>query len=249
MPPPRASSRLRARRRAVRPLGLALPLAALALVAAGCGSSLGGRYDSATTTPRRGAGDGRDPEHAARGDGAAAAVPRSGLREHAAVARRRERALHAARPLRGRRGPARHRDRPGPRARSADRFARQSHVPRAAAGRAALRRRPPPHDRRTCAARSSACSTRSRDLPGATLFYDIVGAKDFAPGTTPRLRGVRATGGQITFTLKRSDPAFLARLAMPIACPVESSTPHRRCPGCSRSRRPGATASSSTPRR
>ena len=42
---------------------------------------------------------------------------------------------------------------------------------------------------------------------------------------------MRANGGQITFTLKRSDPAFLARLAMPIACPVESSTPHREVPG------------------
>ena len=42
---------------------------------------------------------------------------------------------------------------------------------------------------------------------------------------------MRATGGQITFPLKRSDPAFLARLAMPIACPVASDTPHRAVPG------------------
>jgi ABC-type transport system substrate-binding protein len=42
---------------------------------------------------------------------------------------------------------------------------------------------------------------------------------------------VRASGGQVTFTLKRSDPAFMARLAMPIACPVESGTPHREVPG------------------
>ena len=71
-------------------------------------------------------------------------------------------------------------------------------------------------------------ATRS---PGAALFDDIVGAKAFAAGESPHLRGVRANGGQITFTLKRSDPAFLARLAMPIACPVESGTPHREVPG------------------
>ena len=52
MPDPRASAGLRMRRRAVRSLGFALPLTTLALVAAGCGASLGGRYDSATTMPR-----------------------------------------------------------------------------------------------------------------------------------------------------------------------------------------------------
>jgi ABC-type transport system substrate-binding protein len=67
--------------------------------------------------------------------------------------------------------------------------------------------------------------------PGAALFHDIVGTRMFADGETPHLRGVRANGGQITFTLKRSDPAFLARLAMPIACPVESTTPHREMRG------------------
>ena len=34
-------------------------------------------------------------------------------------------------------------------------------------------------------------------------------------------------GAWITISLKRSDPAFLARLAMPIACPVPAGTPHR----------------------
>jgi peptide/nickel transport system substrate-binding protein len=66
--------------------------------------------------------------------------------------------------------------------------------------------------------------------PGAALFHDLVGARTFAAGLDRQLRGVRANGGQITFSLKRSDPAFMARLAMPIACPVESGTPHREVP-------------------
>ena len=49
MPP--TSAELRGRRRAARALRLALPLGALAVVAGGCGASLGGRYDSATTAP------------------------------------------------------------------------------------------------------------------------------------------------------------------------------------------------------
>ena len=67
--------------------------------------------------------------------------------------------------------------------------------------------------------------------PGAALFHNLVGAKTFALGRIRHLRGVRANGGQITFSLKRSDPAFLARLAMPIACPVARGTPHREVVG------------------
>ena len=66
--------------------------------------------------------------------------------------------------------------------------------------------------------------------PGAALFKEIVGTKTFAAGEDTHLRGVRANGGQITFSLKRADPAFMARLAMPIACPVASDTPHREVP-------------------
>ena len=84
--------------------------------------------------------------------------------------------------------------------------------------------------------------------PGAALFNEIVGAKTFLAGEDPHLRGVRANGGLITISLKRSDPAFLARLAMPIACPVQRATPHREVPDCSRASRPAATASSSTAR-
>ena len=39
-------------RSSARALRVAAPVAVLALVAAGCGASLGGRYDSATTAPR-----------------------------------------------------------------------------------------------------------------------------------------------------------------------------------------------------
>ena len=90
---------------------------------------------------RRGACRGRNGRRPARRDGAAAAGARSGVRGHAPVARRGERALHAARALRGCGGPARDRDRARPRARSADRVARQSHVPRPVARGPALRRR------------------------------------------------------------------------------------------------------------
>ena len=67
--------------------------------------------------------------------------------------------------------------------------------------------------------------------PGAALFGDLLGSEAFAAGSAPHLRGVQANRGQVTFTLKRSDPAFLARLAMPLACIVPSGTPHRAVPG------------------
>ena len=56
----------------------------LALVAGGCGASLGGRYDSATTAPGSRAHAGATAGSAARGDRAAAAGARSGLRERRA---------------------------------------------------------------------------------------------------------------------------------------------------------------------
>ena len=83
---------------------------------------------------------------------------------------------------------------------------------------------------RTCARPSSGCSIRRR-LARRGALRRHRGREDVRSGRDPHLRGVRANGGQITFTLKRSDPAFLARLAMPIACPVESGTPHREVPG------------------
>src|SRR3954469_9234920 len=56
---PRAIAGLSGSRRAVvRMVGRALPLGAVALVAAGCGTSLGGRYDSPSTAPRAAAGAG-----------------------------------------------------------------------------------------------------------------------------------------------------------------------------------------------
>ena len=82
-------------------------------------------------------------------------------------------------------------------------------------------------------------ATRS---PGAALFGDRWARGLRRRARTPHLRGVRANGGQVTFTLKRSDPAFLARLAMPIACLVRAARPTVRCPACWHATRPVATA-------
>ena len=95
----------------------------------------------------RGGQRGDDREHAAGGHGAAAAEPRSRVREHAPVAGRRERAVHAARPLRGRRGAARNRDRAGPGARPAGDRARQPHAAHPVARGPALLGRKPAHGR------------------------------------------------------------------------------------------------------
>jgi ABC-type transport system substrate-binding protein len=213
----------------VRPLRFALPLAALAFVAAGCGASLGGRYDSATTAPPP-----------VRATGATASTLRVvtaqplPLLDPAFATTRQARAVAnlLCTPLvryadaEGLPGtvivPGLARDLP-----IVSRGSRTFRVQLLSGLRFADGRRLTTQDVRGTFERLLDPATGS---PGAALFSDIVGSKDFSAGVTPHLRGVRATGGQITFTLKRSDPAFLARLAMPIACPVESTTPHRPVP-------------------
>jgi ABC-type transport system substrate-binding protein len=197
----------------------------LALVAAGCGASLGGRYDSATTAPR-----------AARATGATSstlhvvtAQPLP-LLDPAFATSRQSRALAnlLCTPLvrfadaEGLPGtvivPGLARDLP-----IISRGSRTFRVQLLGGLRFADGKRLTTEDVRATFDRLLDPATRS---PGRSLFTDILGSKDFAEGKTPHVRGVRATGGQITFQLKRSDPAFLARLAMPIACPTESGTPH-----------------------
>ena len=205
----------------MRSLRFAPPLAALALVAAGCGTSLGGRYDSATTAP---------PVVRATG------VTTSTLRvvtaqplpplDPAFATTRQSRAIAnlLCTPLvryADAEGLPGHGHRPGPRTRPADRRARQPHLPGAIARRPALRRRQP----LTTAGRAGDVRAPARPgdrLAGRRAVRRDRRRQDFPPASTPHLRGVRARGGQITFSLKRSDPAFLARLAMPIACPVPS---------------------------
>ncbi len=229
VPDPRASAGLRARRRAARLLRPALPLAALAVIAAGCGTSLGGRYDSPTTAPA--------PVHE---PGATAGVlhvvtaqPLPSL-DPAFANTRQSRAVANAlcTPL------VRYTDAEGlPGTVIVPGLARD--LPVIARGSRTLRvqllaglhfsdgRRLTAQDVKATFERLLDPATRS---PGAALFREIVGTKTFVSGEDAHLRGVRANGGTITISLKRPDPAFLARLAMPIACPVPSDTPHREVP-------------------
>jgi ABC-type transport system substrate-binding protein len=230
VPFPRGIPGLRAPRRGARSLRVALPLATLALIAAGCGASLGGRYDSATTAPK--------PQ---RVTGATTSTLRVvtaqplPLLDPAFASSRQSRAVVnlLCTPL------VRYADAEGlPGTVIVPGLARD--LPIIARGSRTFRvqllgglrfsdgKRLTTEDVRDTFERLLDPATGS---PGRVLFKDILGSKDFAEGKTTRLRGVRATGGQITFQLKRSDPAFLSRLAMPIACPVESGTPHRPVPG------------------
>ncbi|MDP9255419.1 MAG: ABC transporter substrate-binding protein, partial [Actinomycetota bacterium] len=207
-----------------------LPLVVVALLASGCGASLGGRYDSATTAPA----PGRPVGATASALRVVTAQPLPSLdpafadtRQSRAVANALCTPLVRYADAEGLPGtviiPGLARDLP-----IVSRGSRTFRVQLLAGLHFADGERLTTEDVRATFERLLDPATGS---PGAALFHDIVGARMFADGETPHLRGVRANGGQITFTLKRSDPAFLARLAMPIACPVESSTPHREVRG------------------
>ena len=229
MPDPRASAGLRARRRRVRLLRPAMAFVALALVATGCGTSLGGRYDAPTTAPA--------PVHE---PGATAGVlrvvtaqPLPGLdpafadtRQSRAVANALCTPLVRYTDAEGLPGtvivPGLARDLP-----VISRGSRTLRIQLLAGLRFADGRRLTAQDVKASIERVLDPATGS---PAAPLFREIVGAKTFVSGEDAHLRGVRANGGLITISLKRSDPAFLARLAMPVACPVPSDTPHREVP-------------------
>ena len=61
--------------------------------------------------------------------------------------------------------------------------------------------------------------------PGQPFFDDIAGAKDVINGTTNSTAGVVAQGNTLRITLEQPDGDFLARLAMPFACPLPLSVP------------------------
>jgi peptide/nickel transport system substrate-binding protein len=218
------------RRRSLRPARAALPLAGLVLLATGCGTSLGGRYDSATTAPVAASSTG-----AAGGTLRVVTAQALPVLDPAFADTRQSRAIVnlLCTPLvrfadaEGLPGtvivPGLARDLP-----IVARGSRTFRVQLLGGLRFADGKRLTTQDVRATFDRLLDPATGS---PGRVLFKDILGSKDFAEGKTSHVRGVRATGGQITFQLKRSDPAFLARLAMPIACPVESGTPHRAVPG------------------
>jgi peptide/nickel transport system substrate-binding protein len=229
VPDPRAKVERRARRRALLPPRSALPLAVLALVATGCGTSLGGRYDSAKTAPAIAS----TPGTTASALRVVTAQPLPSL-DPAFASTRQSRAVanllctplvrYTAAP--GVPGtvivPGLARDLP-----IISRGSRTFRIQLLSGLRFASGQPLTAQDVKATFERLLDPATGS---PGAALFRDILGAKTFRAGEDAHLRGVRAHGGQITFQLKRSDPAFMARLAMPIACPVPSDTPHREVP-------------------
>jgi peptide/nickel transport system substrate-binding protein len=214
----------------VRSLGFTLPLVSLAMLAAGCGTSLGGRYDSATTAP------GAVSKPAANNSTlrVVTAQPLPSLdpafantRQSRAVANALCTPLVRYADAEGLPGtvlvPGLARDLP-----VISRGSRTFRVQLLAGLQFADGAPLTTADVRATFERLLDPATGS---PGAALFADLAGSEAFAAGTVPHLSGVRANGGQVTFTLKRSDPGFLARLAMPIACVVENGTPHRQIPG------------------
>jgi ABC-type transport system substrate-binding protein len=61
--------------------------------------------------------------------------------------------------------------------------------------------------------------------PGQTFFAGIVGAADMIAGRAPTLSGVTVDGNTLRITLVRPAGDFLARLAMPFACPLPLDVP------------------------
>jgi ABC-type transport system substrate-binding protein len=207
-----------------------MPLAAFALVAAGCGASLGGRYDAPTTAPKavKTAGETASALRVVTAQTLPSLDPAfANTRQSRAVVNALCTPLVRYADAEGLPGtvivPGLARDLPVI-ARGSRTFRIQLLTGLRFSDGSAL-------TAEDVQATFERVLDRATGSPGASLFNEIVGAKTFRSGEDAHLRGVRANGGLITISLKRSDPAFLARLAMPIACPVPSDTPHREVPG------------------
>ena len=61
--------------------------------------------------------------------------------------------------------------------------------------------------------------------PGQWFFRDIVGAEDMIAGRATSLSGVTVNGNTLQIRLVRPAEDFLARLAMPFACPLPLTVP------------------------
>jgi len=59
--------------------------------------------------------------------------------------------------------------------------------------------------------------------PAAAFMTDIVGAQDVLDGKATSVSGIKVSGNKLTFTLVKSAPDFLARVAMPFFQAVPSS--------------------------
>ncbi len=66
---------------------------------------------------------------------------------------------------------------------------------------------------------------RQMNSPAQAFYGDIVGAQEVINGTTNSTSGVVADGKTLRITLVQSAGDFLARLAMPFACPLPLSVP------------------------
>jgi ABC-type oligopeptide transport system substrate-binding subunit len=60
---------------------------------------------------------------------------------------------------------------------------------------------------------------------GAEIIDDIQGEHAFLDGDAERIGGLRAEGNRLTITLERPSGSFLARLSMPLFCPVPTDSP------------------------
>jgi ABC-type transport system substrate-binding protein len=67
--------------------------------------------------------------------------------------------------------------------------------------------------------------TPAMSSPGQTFFGDIVGAKEMIAGQATSLSGVTVSGNTLQITLVRPAGDFLARLALPFACPLPLDVP------------------------
>ncbi|HET9322950.1 MAG TPA: ABC transporter substrate-binding protein [Gaiellaceae bacterium] len=66
---------------------------------------------------------------------------------------------------------------------------------------------------------------RQMSSPAQPFLQDIVGAREVIDGTATSVSGVVADGNTLRITLLRPAGNFLARLAMPFACPLPRSVP------------------------
>src|SRR5439155_17503393 len=65
--------------------------------------------------------------------------------------------------------------------------------------------------------------------PGPQFVGDIAGEQDFLDGKAEHISGLEANGDRLSITLVDPSPDFLARLSLPIFCPVPVGT--RALPG------------------
>jgi ABC-type oligopeptide transport system substrate-binding subunit len=77
---------------------------------------------------------------------------------------------------------------------------------------------------------------------GAEIIDDIQGEQAFLDGDAERIEGLRVERNRLTITLMRPSGSFLARLSMPLFCPVPTDSPF--VDGGAVTKLPGAAGSS-----